>query len=319
MKVTKGRVQKPIAMILYGVHGVGKSTFATECENPIFIGSEENDELDVDRLPKIKVWRDLIDQLDHIKKSNYKTIVIDTMDELETIGHNEILRTEPGKTMATARGGFGKAYDELERLFLDIRDRLIYLRDEKGMNVVILCHHEKAKHEDPISLTSYDNYSTALHKKIKPIFEDWVSIIAFANDKLMKAENSRGQDTVISDGDKVIYFQSRTSHVAKNRFGLPEEMEFNQTGTWKFIKDSVDEFFKNKDQNKIKAGELVKENTDATVYSATALDHDLISEIKETISKIKNDDIKPKIEVSLARASTNDELKRILEKAKTLV
>lgn len=317
-------------MILYGVHGVGKSTFATECEKPIFIGSEENDELEADRLPKIKVWKDVLDQLEFIKKSNdYKTVVIDTMDALETIGHDEILRTEPGKTMATARGGFAKAYDELERMFLVVREKLIYLRDEKGMNVVILCHHEKNKHEDPITLTSYDTYSTALHKRIKPIFEDWVSIIAFANDKLMKAENSRGEDTVISDGDKVMYFQSRTSHTAKNRFDLPEEIEFNKSGTWKFIKDSVDEFFKNKAknagnvvnkvaENTIKKGDVVKENENGTVSNA-GLDHDLISEIKETIAKIKNEDIKPKIEVSLARATTNEELKRILEKAKTLV
>ena len=317
MKVIKGKVKKPIAMILYGVHGIGKSTFATECENPIFIGSEENDELDADRYPKIKTWAELLEQLEWVKKSDYKTVVIDTMDELETIAQKEILKTQGDKTMGNAHGGYGKGYEIMEKMFLVVRDTLASLRDDKGMNIVILCHHEKNKHEDPITLTSYDNYSTALHKKIKPLFEDWVSIIAFANDKLMKTETADGKETILGDGDKVMYFQSRPSHVVKNRFDLPEEIEFNKHGTWRIIKEHVDEFFKKKPV--IKEGDLVKKNDDGEIEKVVTLDHDLISEIKEIISKIKNEDIKPKIEVSLSRAKSNDELKRILEKAKSLI
>lgn len=296
-------------MILYGVHGIGKSTFAVECDSPIFIGSEENDELEAERLPKIKTWNDLNEQLKWIEKQNYKTIVIDTMDELETIAQNEILKKEPGKTMATACGGYGKASEVMERMFLALRESLAHLRDEKGMNVVILCHHEKNKHEDPITLTTYDNYSTALHKKIKPVFEDWVSLIAFANDKLIKAENSKGENTVIGDGDRVMYFQSRPSHVAKNRFDFPEEIEFPRNGTWKFISDHIESFY----------GAKKSEVKEKSVDSPAGLDHDLISEVKELISKIKNDEIKPKIQLALDRAKTNDEVKRILEKAKTLL
>lgn len=304
-------------MILYGVHGIGKSTFAVECENPIFIGSEENDELDVERLPKIKSWPDLLDQLKWIEKQSYKTIVVDTMDELETIAQNEILKKEPGKTMATACGGYGKASEVMERMFLSVRDSLASLRDEKGMNIVILCHHEKNKHEDPITLTTYDNYSTALHKKIKPIFEDWVSVIAFANDKMIKAENSTGKKTVIGDGDRVMYFQSRPSHVAKNRFDLPEEIEFPRNGTWKIISEHIAEFYGKKEEQK-KPDLKEKEKVDSSA-SLADLDHDLISEVKETIAKIKNDDIRPKVQMSLDRAKDNKELKRILEKAKTLL
>jgi len=327
LKVIKGKVKKPIAILVYGVHGVGKSTFATEAENPIFIGSEENDELNADRYPKINEWKDLTDQLELVKKSNYQTIVIDTMDELERIAQNEILKKEPGKTMATACGGYGKANEVMERMFLGLRDTLSFLRNEKGMNVIILCHHEKTKYEDPISLTNYDNYSTALHKKLKPIFEDWVSIIAFANDKLMRAENSQGKDTVISDGDRVMYFESRTSHVAKNRFKLPSEIEFPESGTWAFIKNHVDEFFGKKEEVKpVKPTDKPKKEVDKSLEKeiekdqiASELDHDLIEEIKETIGKIKNEAIRPKVEVSLARATTNEELKRILDKAKSLI
>lgn len=279
---------------------------------------EENDELDADRYPKIKTWAELNEALEWVKKSDYKTIVIDTMDELETIAQKEILKNQGEKTMGNAHGGYGKAYEIMEKMFLQVRDSLAYLRDSKGMNIVILCHHEKNKHEDPITLTSYDNYSTAMHKKIKPIFEDWVSIIAFANDKVMKIENSKGEDTITADGERVMYFQSRPSHVAKNRFSMEEEIDFPEKGTWKYIKDHVDNFFKLAKED-IKKGELVKENKDGTIEKVSSLDHDLIQEIKEVILKISNEEIRPKVELSLARAKTNEELKRILEKAKSLL
>lgn len=321
MKAIKGRIKKPIAMLLYTEAGVGKSTFGTEADDPIFLGSEENDELDVNRLPKIKTWKEFLDQLDWVKTCSHKTLVIDTMDELEIIGEKLILSTEKGKTMATARGAYGKAYDELYTMMLDVRERLVYLRDEKGMNIIILCHEEKTKHEDPITLTSYDTYSTALHKKIKPIFHDWVSIIAFAKHRFLKVENSSGKDTVIGDGERVIFFEDRPSHTAKNRFNLPEEMDFTQGETWKMIKEYHDEFFKSSDKPKTtpKTKEEAPKVDVVKNVESNELDHDLISEINETIGKIKNHEIKPKIEVSLARAKTNEELKRILEKAKTLV
>lgn len=319
MKVTKGRLKKPIALLLYGVHGVGKSTFATECEDPIFIGSEENDELDVSRLPKIKVWSELIAQLEWVKKSTHKTLVIDTIDELEVIAQNEILKNQGDKTMGNAHGGYGKAFEIMERMFIGVRESLAYLRDEKGMNIVILCHYEKTKHEDPITLTSYDTYSTSMHKKIKPIFEDWVSIIAFVNDKFMKIESSSGAETVFSDGDRVIYFEARTSHVAKNRFGLPAEREFPISGTWEFIKGHVDDFFATKKEVTKAAPKKEEAKEEKVIDASTFLDHDLIEEVKEVISRITNDKIKPKIQLSLDRADSNDELKRILTKARTLV
>jgi hypothetical protein len=201
-------------------------------------------------LPKVTSWDQFKDQLKSLRdeKHNYKTLVIDTMDMLEQVAQKKIL-TGPNavKNMETAMGGYGKAYKQMADMFLEIRDNyLVPIRDKRGMNIVILCHAEKNKHEDPMTNTSYDTYSTAMHKKIKPIFEDWVSGIFFANYILLRAERNDGKEYVEGmDGKREIYTEERPSHTGKNRFDLPFEMEFPKVGAWKLFTDHVRSYYGN--------------------------------------------------------------------------
>lgn len=249
-QVITGKKIKPICIIFYGLRGIGKTTFPSESTAPIYVGPEENDEIDCPRLPKVTSWDQFKDQLKSLRdeKHNYKTLVIDTMDMLEQVAQKKIL-TGPNavKNMETAMGGYGKAYKQMADMFLEIRDNyLVPIRDKRGMNIVILCHAEKNKHEDPMTNTSYDTYSTAMHKKIKPIFEDWVSGIFFANYILLRAERNDGKEYVEGmDGKREIYTEERPSHTGKNRFDLPFEMEFPKVGAWKLFTDHVRSYYGN--------------------------------------------------------------------------
>lgn len=228
-QITTGKRMKPLAVLLHGVHGIGKSTFGANSTKPIFVGSEENDELEVARMPKVQTWEQFIEQLTALRdeEHGYKTLVLDTVDSMEQVAQKAILTgANANKTMATAMGGFGKAYEKMRDMFLDVRDHyLIPLRDEKGMNIILLAHTEKVKHEDPITNTQYDHYQSSLHKKIKPIFEDWVSAILFANFELYRAERDfDGKEYAIGDGERRMFTEERPSHIAKNRFGLEYEI-----------------------------------------------------------------------------------------------
>lgn len=297
--ITKGKRVKPIAVLLYGVHGIGKSSFGAKAKNPIFIGSEENDELDVDRFPKVENWVDLKTQLQSLlsEKHEYKTLVIDTVDSLEQIAQKDILAgKDAGKTMATAMGGFGKAYEKMKDMFLEIRDDyLIPLRDNKGINIVLLAHSEKSKFEDPITMASYDTYSTAINKKIKPIFEDWVSAILFANFELYKAErDSDGKEYAIGDGERRIFTQERPSHIAKNRFNLDYEMPLD----FQVFAKKVGEYYKD-------APKEVKKEVKKTVEK-----DDDVQELKfqiEAMMKNLPDETLSKVETAYKRAKNNKE------------
>lgn len=291
--IQTGKKKQSICVLLYGVHGIGKSSFATESPNPIFLGSEDNSELDAARFPIVKRWADLEAALKALRDEphDFKTLVIDTIDTLQDVAQIEILSKEPGKNMATACGGFGKAYDQMQSMFLKMREDYLKPIRQKGMNIVILCHAQKSKHEDPITASSWDSYQTSMHKKVQPIFQDWVSAILFAQYRLAKAATDEGKSYVVGDGRRVLYTEERPSHVAKNRFSLPETMEFKRGETWKALSDKIDEFFDVAGKN----GEL-------------------LAEAKELLKSMP-EDIKPTIVKSIEAAKADaKELSRIIDK-----
>jgi hypothetical protein len=310
--VTKGKRVKPIAVLLHGVHGIGKSTFGSNAKNAIFIGSEENDELDTSRFPKVELWEDFINQLETLKteEHEFNTVVIDTIDSLEQVAQKAILTgNDKNKTMATAMGGFGKAYEKMRDMFLDVRDNyLIPLRDQKNMNIVLLAHSEKVKHEDPITNTQYDHYQTAIHKKIKPVFEDWVSAILFANFELYKAEREHdGKEYALGDGERRVFTEERPSHIAKNRFNLEYEMPLD----WKTFAKGVAEYYKDAKKAEVKKPKEEKVNDEAQELKyqiesmMTELEGSTLERVSTAYKRAKNDidallKVKKRLEKTLA-------------------
>ena len=65
----KGKQKIPPRICIYGSHGIGKSTLASEFPSPIFISTEDGlDSLDVVSFPKATT---IIDVVDSIKTLNY--------------------------------------------------------------------------------------------------------------------------------------------------------------------------------------------------------------------------------------------------------
>ena len=299
--IIRGKKIKPINVLLHGTHGIGKSTWPSKAPNPIYIGSEENDELDVARFPKIEKWEDLEKQLDYLvtSKHEFKTVVIDTIDSLEQIASKIILSGKNAdKNMNTAMGGYGAGNKELAKMFQRIRDNyLIPLRDVKKMNIVLLAHTEKVKFEDPITVTSSDKYETAIQNRVKSIFEDWVSTILFVNYELVRAESSSGKEYAEGDGERVVYTQERPSHVAKNRFNLPEELPLD----WTVFASGVKKFYKDVKEGKI------KEKSEETSHA-----DELLKKLPEEMQE--------KFKVSIARAKGSEaELNKIIKRMEVLL
>jgi hypothetical protein len=330
--VVSGKKAKPPLLMFHAMHGLGKTNLPLESQNPIYIGSEENDEIEASRLPKIETWTQLKDQLKAIRDDDhdFKTIVIDTVDALEQIAQKEILSgKDAGKTMATAMGGYGKAYEKMADMFIEIRDEfLVPIREKRGMVIILLCHSEKVKNEDPITVTSYDHYQTALHKKVKPVFEDWVSGIFFITHRVVRAENSSGKEYAEGDGGRVIYTEERPSHIAKNRFDLDYEIDYEKKGTWKVIMDAISKHYKSgKVSQKAKEalkpepqkiGEPEKKAAEGTEsFSVSPEFADMMDAVVELLPKMPSTESEM-IKLAIQRAKTEKELTRILNKMKKL-
>jgi len=240
-EIIKGRVKMPFNVILFGVPGIGKSswaagytdtdgTFHQGAPKPIFIGSEENDELVADRFPIPATYDEFIKQLTSLLADpmGYETVVVDTLDAIEKLLHKKILASDPKQTgsMMAAFGGYGKAYDKAESELVHLRALLKSLRDKHKMNIILLAHSKKVKAVDTILGLEYDTYELNLHQKAQALFIDWVSAVLFAN-YVSHAKDGVNSDKVFAmgHGQRVLLTEKRPGHLGKNRYGLPYEMD----------------------------------------------------------------------------------------------
>ena len=290
--ITSGKKVKPINMIVHGEHGIGKTTFASNSDKPIFITGEEIEEIDAAKFPKCKSWNEFVDYLSWIRDSehDYKTLVIDTLDSIESLLWKHILIEDGSEDMARAHGGYGKGYTLATQMFTEIRDEyLSRIRDEKGMNIVLLCHTTKNKFEDPLTQTSYDVYEMKLHKTGKgvgsyTVFAEWVSIIAFAKFEVFTVKDKSSEKRyAIGEGERVMHCTTRPAYDAKNRFDFPDDMPF----TWKAIVQGVKNFY---NKEKVESNPEIKALREEIIVMANKIkDTKLKESTLQNIESVGND------------------------------
>lgn len=324
-QVVSGKRRKPVAVMIVAPKGLGKSSWASEAEGVIFVGPEENDELTAARFPQVKTWQQFKDQLKAIRddKHDYKSLAVDSWDMLEGIAEKVICSGKDAKkNMATAMGGYGTAYKELAKMFREIRDEyLIPIRDKRGMNIIIVNHAEKAKFEDPITVTSYDKYFTASHDRVKPVAEDWVSAVLFLTFELFRAETSSGKEYAEGEGERVIYTEERPSQTAKNRFNLPYEMPYELGKGWSIFISHVNKFYGNaKSATHMESTKTAPKQTSVkTTEVKEAKNLDLEKEYEELLSKMPDTAV-GSITAALKRAKGEPkEIERIINKMKSMI
>ena len=135
--VTEHKRQPPRLMI-YGPHGVGKTTFACSAVRPILIRTEDGlGTLDTPAFPLAGDFGEVLDALTALRgEHNYRTVVVDSLDWLEPLIWAKVCRDNNVATIEAVGGGFGKGYvaaDEQWKRFLDaltaLRDRGFSERD----------------------------------------------------------------------------------------------------------------------------------------------------------------------------------------------
>lgn len=220
-QVIKGKIKRPKIITIFGVDGVGKSSFAAQSPNPIFLGAEEGtSNLDVSRLPQPKNWKDVIASIEALEKEkhDYKTFVVDSLDWLEPILHREICQEYGVNSIEKAAGGYGKGYTEAVNKWDTFVKGCSALRD-KGMNIILIAHAEVIKFSDPMTQSEYDRYQLKLYKKTAALIREFCDAVLFANYELFtKKDGTRTR--AFGDGVRVMHTERRPGFDAKNRYGL---------------------------------------------------------------------------------------------------
>lgn len=233
MQITKGKRARAQKVVVYGPEGIGKSTFAAQFPEAVFIDTEgSTDNMDVSRLDKPSSYTMLKNEIAWVKANPTvcKTLVIDTIDWAESLVIADVCAQHGKKGIEDFGWGNGYTYtkEEMGRLLNQLGELV-----DLGINVVLTAHAQMRKFEQPDEMGSYDRWELKLGKKTSsqtaPLVKEWADMVLFANYKtvVMTADNGKKKAT---GGQRVLYTQHHPAWDAKNRHGLPEEMPFDYAG-----------------------------------------------------------------------------------------
>ena len=229
MEILRGKQKTAPRIVLYGVDGIGKSTLCAQGElRPIFIQTEDGlGNIDVDRYPLATTLGDVVNSLEDVKsKAEYKTVVIDSLDWLEKLVWQNILKDEEAASIGEI--SYGKGYSRSEAIFGKVLAKLNEVRDT-GKIIIFTAHAKIARFESPIS-ESFDRYDLDVHDKVASVIREWADCIFFANYdvavKKVKANFGRVENKAVGEGERKVYTQDRPAWRAKNRYNLDPEIAF---------------------------------------------------------------------------------------------
>ncbi len=232
MEVTRGRIQSAKKVVCYGPEGIGKSTFASRFPNAVFIDTEgSTKDMDVARLPRPSSWEYLLQEIQYVKDnpSVCGSLVIDTVDWAEQLCVEHICDKHHKDGIESFGYGTGYVYTKEEfGRFLNKLEDLV----EVGVNVVLTAHAHIKKFEQPDEMGAYDRWELKLGKKTSsqtaPLVKEWADMLLFVNYKTYSvAVDDKGKKHKAQGGKRIMYTSHHPCWDAKNRYGLPEECEFD--------------------------------------------------------------------------------------------
>jgi hypothetical protein len=223
--IMTGTQSEPPRVFLYGVHGIGKSTFGASFPSPIFIPTEDGaNEIDVPKFPQSNSLEEVLDKLRALykEKHSYRTVVIDSADWLENFITKEIGEKYTEKELA-----YGREAMILNQLVGDVLSGLNFLRKRRGMACVVIAHSQVKRFDSPLT-EPYDRYQPKLAPRVSALFQEWADAVFFtAYDVSVKAEEVGFNQKVrrgIGSGDRLLYTEERPAFYAKNRYAMPPEL-----------------------------------------------------------------------------------------------
>lgn len=263
-RVVRGKLAKPVRVLIYGVEGVGKSSFAAASPQPIFFGAEDGtSELDVARFPEPSTWAEAFEAITELATAehDYQTLVIDTLDWLEPLCWAAVCagkKDKAGKAIESIEGfGYGKGYTAALDLWRQLTAALETLRTKRNMNTIQIAHSWIKSFKNPAG-EDFDRYEMKLHAKASGLLREWNDAVLFATHETLTYE-ANGRVKGISSGARVIYTERCAAWDAKNRYDLPdrlpldwesfyEAVQSHRPGDPEELKARINELLKNADE-----------------------------------------------------------------------
>lgn len=234
----------PSRIVLHGVEGVGKTSIAAFAPKPIFLMAKGETGLETlidsgrigetPHFPEILSWDDALSAIEWLTESEHenRTLVIDTLNGLERLCHEHVCQRDYKGDWG--KQGFTSYMQGYEVSLADWRTLLAALdrlREKRRMAIIALCHTKVETFKNPEG-ADYDRYQPAVHRKTWELTHRWADHVLFANYFAVIEQVSKdGKKGKASGGQQRVLFTTRhAAWDAKNRAGLPEEIDMGNSG-----------------------------------------------------------------------------------------
>jgi hypothetical protein len=228
--------------VLHAVEGWGKTSLAAKAPKPIFVQSRGETGLETlvqagmlpetPRFPECKSWRDILDAVDVLTEEDhpYKTFVLDTGNGAERLCHEAVCVRDFGNDWGE-KGflSYGKGPEVSVADWLLLLQKLDKLRETKRMTIFVLFHTRVTGFKNPEG-ADYDRYQPEMHKTTWAATAKWADAILFGNFETVvdtkRKSDAKGKGTIKR---RVLYTERSAAFDAKNRMGLPIEIDMGDS------------------------------------------------------------------------------------------
>lgn len=254
--------QSGARIVIAGQEKVGKTTLACTAPRALLIPLEQGFRpVKVNETPMLRTFNEVNALLSEIegqvrnRQFPFKTAVFDSGSALERLIHEHVISTDPawktgnpkGVTMATALGGYGKAYLFSNTLFSNFLWRCDQLA-LAGINIIITCHVFAGKVIDP-TFGEYDSWDLLLHSPKdgktygkRELISQWADLIGFLYEPmfiLKGGEKSNFAQGVSANVGRMLGLERTPSYVSGNRFGMKGEIQIGQNCSWNYLAQAI--------------------------------------------------------------------------------
>ncbi len=203
--------------IIYGPPGVGKTSFGASAPDSIIIDCENGaGAIKCQRTPYLCDWLMINQWLTNIEQQphNFNVVVIDSIDWLlrRIEEHVSGCSHKIDATINRSHGGYGNGKLVLKnyayQILLPILDKIV----NRGIAVLLLAHSKRSKITDIDGIT-IEKAAPELPEDFMNVMIEWSDFVCLAK----KGENS----------ERVLITQETPQALAKNRYSMPEVINFN--------------------------------------------------------------------------------------------
>ena len=231
--------KRPIAGVFAGVPGIGKTSLGASMPGAIIMHTADEDGIStlktygqvpsrVPQLPPVRTWGDALEMVEWLTTAehNHKCLVLDAMAGFERLCHEEVCRRDyrgewGDKGFGSYQKGFETAVTDW-RLLLNSLDRL---RDARGMSIVWLAHTKVKNFRNPEG-PDFDRYIPDVNQRTWEVTHKWADMVLFMNFVIVVNKDGKAE----GGQQRVMFTQYHPAYEAKNRLGLPSEIDMGDSG-----------------------------------------------------------------------------------------